>query len=88
MKDKIIRCRVSAEEKELISRRYKELVYPSESSYIADKVLREEKLVNPFVMTKLENIKRIINECAEGVSAECKEQFNREVNELWKSLNW
>ena len=88
MKDKIIRCRVSAEEKELISRRYKELGYSSESSYIADKVLREEKLVNPFVMTKLENIRSIINECAPCISAECREQFSREVNELWKSLNW
>ena len=87
MKDQTIRCRVSAEEKELIRQRCKELGYSSESRYIADKVLHEERLINPIVMTRLENIRSILNEAAPGVSEKCREKFNNEVNELWKSLN-
>lgn len=87
MKDKTIRCRVSAEEKALITRRYQELGYSSESSYIADKVLHEERFYNPTVMIRLENIRSILNEAAPDVSQKCKDRFTQEVNELWKSLN-
>lgn len=87
MKDKTIRCRVSAEEKAEITRRCMELGYPSESSYIADKVLHDERMINPSIMIQLENIRKIINEIASGVSEECRVVFNNEVDVLWKLLN-
>ncbi len=88
MKDKYIKCRVSEEEKALVSKRAKELGFSSESKYIADKILKDEQIVNPFVMATLENIKRIIIKTETSIGDENKIEFNNEVKKLWQLLNW
>ncbi len=87
MKDKTIHFRVSTEE-------YKRICDSANregctvSKYAAERVLHQNQQYNPSVMVRLENIRRIINEAAFAVNEESKAMFNREVDELWKSLNW